>query len=168
MVFYTKRTAKATSIWCVVSAQVVFFAFNHESKPGSLFCSNQFHRHFNWISWLFPLNSYDTTSRRKQPDRSKRSNYRRSPTSSRHPNRQRYREERDERSQSTTRRRHRDRVVKDRTPVKVKPIQYLNMFLLFLCQLFVCSHQKHTWQTNWRIQPLRGNHILFSFYFTFI
>lgn len=68
--------------------------------------------------------SYDTSSRRKQPDRSKRSHHRRSPTSSRHGHRQRHREDREERSQSTSRRRHRDRVAKDRSPVKVKTNQY--------------------------------------------
>lgn len=66
--------------------------------------------------------SYETSSRRKQPDRSKRSHLRRSPTSSRHGHRQRHR---DERSHSTSRRRHRERPAKDRTtPVKVKPTQY--------------------------------------------
>lgn len=88
-----------------------------------------------FLSPNFPLcvwYSYnDTSSRRKQPDRSKRSHHRRSPTSSRHGHRQRHRDERadrDERSHSTSRRRHRDRVVKDRSPVKVKTIWFLFAF----------------------------------------
>lgn len=68
--------------------------------------------------------SYETSSRRKQADRTKRSHHRRSPTSSRHGHRQRHRDEREERSNSTSRRRHRDRGVKDRSPIKVKKYQF--------------------------------------------
>lgn len=92
-----------------------------------------------FCSHTHTADSYETSSRRKQPDRSKRSHLRRSPTSSRHGHRQRHR---DERSHSTSRRRHRERPAKDRTtPVKVKPIQYFFYSIVFAKDLFLfCCH----------------------------
>lgn len=98
----------------------------------SFFC---IHFNNNCFSSYASIHSYETSSRRKQPDRSKRSHHRRSPTSSRHGHRQRHR---DERSHSTSRRRPRERPAKDRTtPVKVKPFQlYLLLSLNSECILF--------------------------------
>lgn len=94
---------------------------------------------FIFCCYFFPARSYDTSSRRKPADRSKRSHHRRSPTSSRHGHRQRHREERDDRSQSVgSRRRHRDRVVKDRSPVKVKPNQYFPISHLLHWSVLSC------------------------------
>lgn len=76
------------------------------------------------------LHSYDISSRRKPSDRSKRSHHRRSPTSSRHGHR-RHREDREDQTHSTSRRRNRDRVIKDRSPVKVKSSQYLTYIFPF-------------------------------------
>lgn len=105
--------------------------------------------HFNFLfEFLFRLSprSYDTSSRRKQSDRSKRSHHRRSPTSSRHGHRQRHnrdnREDRDDRSHSTSRRRHRDRVVKDRSPVKVKTIRFYSILHLFVIPSNFCLTAK--------------------------
>lgn len=146
MVFKATSAIQSTtaSFWWGVSAQSVFaFATN------TLIASSN----ARWFDSTFVFGllnilvvncqlfcSYDTTSRRKQSDRSKRSHHRRSPTSSRHGHRQRHREEREDRSQSTSRRRHRDRVAKDRSPVKVKTIQYfLYNFSLSCIQFsFVC------------------------------
>lgn len=82
---------------------------------------------------IFYFHSYETSSRRKQSDRSKRSHHRRSPTSSRHGHRQRHRDDREDRSHSVSRRRHRERGAKDRSPAKVK-IHLFNPFIK------ICSH----------------------------
>lgn len=127
--------------------------FNYNFNRAHFFSPHHF-------EYLFAC-SYDTSSHRKKSDRSKRSQHRRSPESSRRPHRQQ--RHREDRSQSTSRRRHRERAAakerQERTePVKVKTIRFLcnsfffrfGSFCLFakiICML-TADRKKHKRNNN--------------------
>lgn len=142
---------KCSNSICVTVTNKTSIEKKSAHKCIQIHCNNLFTKIF-WSHY-----SYDTSSRRKQPDRSKRSHHRRSPTSSRHGHRQRHREDKEERSQSTSRRRHRDRVAKDRSPVKVKTNQYfLYNFSLVYSIFFFWKTKKRERKKNWNLQHLRN------------